>query len=81
MSRDEPASTHWAPWVRKMPQQSQTVNVLAWTVLRIKRTGNKLCYMFEVQLKRAKLCIQKTTYRTQNTHQPMVKISLRYIPL
>ena len=63
-SRDDPAPTHWTPWVRQMSQQSQTVNVLAWTVQRIKRTANKLYYMFEIQLKKAKLCIHKTTCQT-----------------
>ena len=67
--------------LEKMPRQSQTVNVLAWTVWRIKRPGNKLYYMFEVKLKKAKLSIQQTTCRTQNTHPPMIKTSLRYIPL
>ena len=55
-SRDDPASTHWTPWIRKMPQQSQTVNVLAWTVQKIKRTGNKLSHMLEVQLKKS-ICL------------------------
>ena len=40
------------PWARPMSQQSQTVYVLAWTVQRIKRTGNKLYYIFEIQLKK-----------------------------
>ena len=58
-SSDDPASTHWTPQIRKMPQQSQIVNVLAWTVWRIKRNGNKLYYTFKVQLTKANLSIQQ----------------------
>ena len=32
MSGDDLIPTHWTPQVRQMSQQSQTVNVLAWTV-------------------------------------------------
>ena len=45
MSRDDMPSIHWTPQVRQMPQQNPKVSVLAWTVGRINRTGNKRCYI------------------------------------